>query len=448
MENVTLGVALAASALALWLSPIRGLIVYLAVLAWYPSYLTVKMGTIDFSACRIVILAVYANIFLRTALVKQFKLIWLDKLVVLYFVCQILAGSTTTPIMMLIENRAGAVFDMVLPYFAIRITVTNKEAYLSLLKGILLIGAPLAIVGLYECLTGHNVFGFLHKYHAWRPGREYLATARRGFFRAEGTFNVSIMLGLFFAILGPPCAGLWRNIKEHKTLVYLGIGLMGVGVFSSMSSGPMMAALLAIGFIAFYRYKKYWKIAATTIVLMCGIVEIISNRHFYDVLGGFTLNPRTAWYRSKLINVALFEGGMSGHWLTGYGFFDPRWCDIIDGRDHTDVVNHYIRVLCNYGLVGLLPFIAIIASVLRNIINAYKKSVSEADRWLIWCLSATLFGIFPAMVTASLNGQPRTVFYMILACCGAMPIIMQKESYNLLLDPNTLGISERLCPCL
>ncbi|GAH01346.1 unnamed protein product, partial [marine sediment metagenome] len=189
----------------------------------------------------------------------------------------------------------------------------------------------------------------------------YRPVSRLGFFRADVVFSHSIMYGLFFAMLGPVCAGILRGAKKYKyeTLCWVGVGLMGVGVFSSMSSGPILAGLLSILFIAVYRWRKYWKPIVIIIIVMCGSVEIISNRHFYDVLGGFTLNPGTAWYRSKLIDVALFEGGMSGHWLAGYGYnAEPGWKDKIDGRDHTDIVNHYLLILSRYGLVGLLPFLA------------------------------------------------------------------------------------------
>lgn len=47
------------------------------------------------------------------------------------------------------------------------------------------------------------------------------------------------------------------------------------------------------------------------------------NRHFYNVIGGFTINPATAWHRTRLIEVVLFEGGVSDHWLTGFGWSDP-----------------------------------------------------------------------------------------------------------------------------
>jgi len=68
MEAVTLVVAAIASFLIFFLPPIYSLVVYIAALAWYPQYLSVPVGTIDFTLCRIVILATFAKLFLRTSL--------------------------------------------------------------------------------------------------------------------------------------------------------------------------------------------------------------------------------------------------------------------------------------------------------------------------------------------------------------------------------------------
>jgi len=434
MQNVTLFFGVVVSAAVFFLTPVYGLILYIVALAWYPSYLSVPVGTIDFTVRRVVILAIFANLFLRTNLPKQFKFIWLDKLVVIYFLCQILAGSITAQSLpAFLVNRAGAVFDMVLPYFAVRMIIRNKQQYLTLLKGILIIAAPLAIIGFYQCLTGNNPVGFLMKYNAWLVSSKYTPLARVGFYRANVTFSVSIMFGLFFAMFGPVCAGILHNTKKYKTLCWIGLGLMGVGIFSSMSSGPVLAGILSVFFVAFYRWRKYWKPILIIIIIMCGSVEIISNRHFYDILGGFTFNPRTAWYRSKLIDVVLFEGGMSGHWLTGWGLFtDAGWGLRIDGR-RSDMVNHYLLVLTRFGLTGLVPFLAMCTMAVKRLIDAYRASVFDSDKWLVWCLSAALFGLAVAFMSVSLFGQPTTIFYMMLGLCGAMPMVINRQNYLRLL---------------
>ena len=424
---LTLLVSVAASIMVFFLSPVYGLIVYLASFVYYPSYLSVPLGTIDFTVRRIVILAILAKLFLQTDLPGRFRFVWLDKLVIIYFAAQILAGATTAQSLeAFVENRAGAIFDMVLPYFAVRLIITNKDRYLILLKGILFSVAPLAIFGFYQCLTGRNLIDFI-------PGQRSFddLPMRLGLYRASLTFSVSIMFGLYFAMFGPVCAGLWYSIRKNRWLYTVALSLMALGVFSSMSSGPILVAILTILFILFYRFRQYWKIAAAIVIFMCGSVEILSNRHFYDVLGGFTLDPATAWYRSKLIDVALFQGGMSGHWLTGYGLVDPLWSAKIDNRDHTDIVNEYLAILSGYGIVGLIPFVAVIASAFKMIIKSYQASMLDTDRWLIWCLAGALFGLLVSMFTVSLFGPPTTILYILFGFCGAMPQITKKMNFRL-----------------
>jgi hypothetical protein len=424
MVGVTLTIAAVASVLVFFLTPVYGFAVYIAVLGWYPSYLTVKLGTIDFNVCRIVILAIYAKLFLLTNLHNRFKFIWLDKLLLIYFLCQVLAGAVTAQsFMAFLENRAGAVFSLVLPYFAVRMIVTKKEEYITLLKLIVIITAPLAVVGFYQFMTGSNPMGFLREYAAWGAG-SYVPYPRAGFFRANVTFPHPIMYGLFFATFGPICAGLFRNVSNNKFVYAVGIGLMGVGVFTSLSSGPFLAALVSIMFLAFYRYRKHWKGTLAVAILMCGTVEVISNRHFYDVLGSYTLSPTSAYGRSRLIDVAFFEGGMSGRWLAGHGQVDPGWGPMIDGRKKTDVVNHYILVLCRYGLVGFVPFVVMLVVACRRWVYAWQACVLESDRWLIWCLSGAMCGLLASLVSVSLFDQARTAFYLMLAFCGVAPAVI------------------------
>ena len=430
MEQLTLAVAAAACVLVFCLPPAWWLAVYVATLAWYPSYLTVKVGTLDFSAPRIVILAIYASLFFRQHLLKRFRVTLPDTLVIAYFFCQLLAGAMTTDLPRLLENRSGAAFDMLLPYFAARAIITDKQRYLSFLKASMYIVAPMAVFGLYESVTGHNPVGFLQKYMVWGSVADF--PTRHGLYRAWFIFSHPIMLGLFFAILGPLWAGLLYQARTNRLMCYAGIALAGIGVFSSMSSGPLTAVLVATAFIALYRYRRYWKMAVAAIVLMCATIEIVSNRHFYYYPARFTFDLATADYRGKLIDVALFEGGMSGHWLAGYGIdteaaneASATWAAKIGPRPTLDMVNHYLLILFEYGLIGLVPFLAVIAAAARKLVEAFRSSLLDSDKWLIWCLSASLAGQLVAYVTTSLHtGQANCLFFILLGLCGVMPVVI------------------------
>jgi hypothetical protein len=427
MQEITLLVALVSGFVVMCVSPLYGLIVYLAMLGWYPSYLTIDVGGVNFTVSRIVILLVLLNAALRST--ERFKLIWLDKMVVIYFVFQLAAGVTTTEMFELFQNRAGEAFDAMLPYFAIRLIVRQEQEYATLLKALIAIAVPLAIIGFYQCLTGRNPFGHLKLYYAWRQSQGYVPIPRHGFFRADVTFPMSIMFGLFFSMYGPLIAGLLAY--RRRALAWVGLAIMAMGVFDSMSSGPMLGAILAAMFIFGFRFRRYWPGVVIAMIVACVVVEILSNRHFYDVLGSFTLSPGTAWYRSKLIDVAFFRGGMTGYWITGHGFADPGWSLLIDNRDHTDIVNEYLLVLSIYGLVGLVPYIIMICAAVSNLALAYRNAVLSRQQWLIWCLSASLFGTLGAMFSVSLFGQPTTVFFTILGLCGCMTGIIQRGSMSI-----------------
>jgi len=420
MEPVTLLLAAIGCILVVFVRPVLGLAVYAILSMWYPYCVgTVSVGTIDFSVGRIVIIALFAKVLFSTNLTTNFKVIWLDKLVVILFLAEILAGFTTTEPMRLIEYRAGDFFDMALPYFAVRLIMTNKKQVITLLQAVAWSAGILAVFGFYESLTGNNLL---------KLGRTLsVPEIRLNFFhRAQTTFRHPIYFGVFCAMTGAVCMGLVKNVKKKALLYKILVGLMFLGAFSSMSSGGQLAIVGALLFIAFYRFRYYWKQAIVGVVIMCGMVEIISNRHFYDVIGRFTFNSATAWYRTRLFEVAFFEGGMSGHWITGYGFEDPMWSEKIDMRDHTDMVNHYLLKLARYGVVGFIPFCAVIITAIKKLFEGFWQIKNDNDTWLIWCIAGGLMGVLLAFNSVSLFGQPMIMFFIMLGFCSNMGAITVK----------------------
>lgn len=421
MESVTLLVAAVGCLLVLYVRPIYGLVIYAILSMWYPYYVgTVSVGTIDFSVGRIVIIALFIKVFSATNLAGRFKVIWLDRLVVILFLAEVAAGFTTIEPMKLIENRSGDFFDMALPYFAVRLIVTTKEYYISLLKAIAWSVAALAVLACYESLTGHNLVGFGRSL----PPPE---TRLNFFHRAQTTFHNPIYFGVYCGMVGAVCMGLVRSKGKNALLYKILVGLIFLGAFFSMSSGGLLAMVAAIGFICFYRFRRKWKAGIAVVILMCVLVEIISNRHFYDVIGRFTFSSSTAWYRSKLFEVAFFKGGMSGHWLTGYGFDEPGWGARIDMREQTDMVNHYLLELSRYGLVGFIPFCAVIITAIKELFKGFWAIHDDSDRWLVWCIAGGLFGVLLAFNSVSLFGQPMTMLFMMFGFCVAVPAVVDKK---------------------
>lgn len=418
METLTIVVAVVGSLVTAFVRPVYGLVVYVILSMWYPYGIgTIKLGTVDFSVGRIALIVLFIKVLADKNIMARFKVIWLDRLMVILFAAEILAGLTTTEPMKLIEYRAGDFFDMALPYFAVRLIITDKDKYILLLKAIAWSAGILAIFAFYESVTGRNLLALGRHLETPEVRMNY-------FHRAKVTFRICIYYGVFSATVGAMCLGLVRNVKRNRLTYKILIVLMFLGCFSSMSSGGLLAMGGALLFIAFYRYRHYWKQALMGIVIMCGVVEFVSNRHFYDVIDRFTFNSATAWYRARLFEVAFFEGGMSGHWLIGYGFDDPGWGRKIDYRDHTDMVNHYLMNLCRYGLVGFIPFCAVIVVAVRELFRGFWTIRNDPDRRLVWYLAGGLFGILLAFNSVSLFGMPMIMLFIMFAFCINVPAIL------------------------
>jgi hypothetical protein len=417
VEYLTLTIGLTGSIAIIFLSPVYGFILYCATLLLYPP-VPFYLGSLNFTVDRIVILAVFARILCDGKLLKKFRFIWLDALIVYYFIAQFVSGTIMVDFMKLLENRLGGFFDCALPYFAIRIIIRNRAIYRKFLQGILCVGVVLAIASAVESLGGYKVYAVI-----WPTDHGQ----RWGLSRAVVTFSTAISLGMALAMLGAICTGLIAESGNNRIFYLVGLVIFGVGVFFTLSSGPYLSAILSVGFMMIYRIRYHWRKIVTILVIALLFVEIVSDRHFYSVADRFTFSTTTAWYRARLFEVAIIEGGMSDHWLFGYGFEDPRWCDRIDGRDYTDIVNHYLVILARYGILGFMFFGCILWVSIRSVVLAIKAAGRSPDTWMIWCLMAGLFGILLTMNTAALFGKIVRLFYIVIGLCANSSLLVLRQ---------------------
>lgn len=427
MAPITLTIASIASLLVWRLSPLRALIVFFAVTLLYPQFLTLKVGTIDFSAGRIVILVLFARLLLRTRLLQEMRWTLLDKVVMVVFLAGTLARTFNVPLMRILENEGGAFVSVFMPYIAIRAIVVTKKDFRGLVSGLVLIGLVLAVLGGYQSVTGNNPMGFMKNFDAWEP-TEQLVLNRFGLFRADVSFGQYIAFGLFFTILLPLALVLHkRETNPLKTFTVL--VLLTIGCISSMSSAPLFAFVICALLAVFYPFRRYTVVLIGTLIASVAFLELFSDGHFYEGFTKFALNSSTASYRIGLINEAL-GGGMDGHWLFGYGDIgisidaintDFHW-------KHKDLTNVYISRLAEGGLLALIPFIVMFALFYRCLYVAWRASRSFEDRWMVWCLSTSLIGLSITLMTVGTVSHLKLLLYMLIAFAGCMPMLVGEEA--------------------
>jgi len=443
MNSLTVAVSVLFSSLALILPAPYSLAVYVAALVSYPNYVKMNIAGLDFTVLRVVILAVLLRGIIAASS-KPMRFRMLDLLVLLVFVAELAAGLMTSPSFMdFVINRAGATFDMLLPYFAVRLIIRNRGHLKKFLVASLLLMIPTALLGVYQCLTGFNPYAPLENLVYWnvKPS-EY--GKRFNLTRANASFAHPIIFGLIYAMFIPVFVGLRKSFKRYQWVWLAGIGVILLGVLSSVSSGTYLAVMIFTAFLVGYRFRRYWKPVVAICILGLLIVDIISNRNWYHVMSDFTLNSRTAWYRGRLMEVAVFEGGMSGHWAAGYGYGqEPGWGARIDGRNYTDMVNHYLLVLARSGLIGFIPFVLMNVWVVKHLNRAWKRAATEADRYMVWGLSAAFFALALSTFSVSLEGPPSTVYFLMIGLAGALPDMMPPRRRRMLRSPGRKQVISR-----
>lgn len=429
MEPITLLIA-GCGSLAVCLSkPIRGLIIYFAVLCLYPQYLTLKLGELDFNTSRIVIIVLLARILLKTDLVRRFRWTWLDTFVVLTFVGQCLALSSTTAFITFAERQSGVLVNMVLPYFAVRLVVTSREELLTFVKGLVTLALPLVAVGTLQCVSGYNVYSFMRTYDAWESSAQPFFM-RRGFYRADGPFGNSIPFGLFFAGLVPICLiSLSQRIWTPATTIGL-CGLLMVGLLSSMSSGPVFSIAVSVAVLSFYPFRKFKPLLVGVLLATALFLELYSDRHFYEVPSRLTYSSANAYDRIRGYEEA-FGGGMTGHWLTGYGYvgLGPR-------SDNTDfhweskaLLSIYVSHLARFGLLGLVPFLIVNTLYYVRLYQAARAASTQAYLWVVWCFLATLAGWNVAMLAGPPLAQIIPLHFCFIAvACNLLFIVTGEDN--------------------
>jgi len=333
----------------------------LATLVW-PDFLRFQVVVVQMSPPRLIALALILK-YRKKDRKKADKFSHIDKLIFAEFIWGILAKLISGADDANVKEQIGHGLDTALIYFAARYTIRDKKDLQDMIRPLLYCGIFMGGAGIYEAVTGHSPYQSLVKYNKFLWMEKELEY-RAGFLRAQASTSHPIYFGMsMFVVSGILLSlrGIAKRTPEiqKKPLLWL-TGLLGaiIGSFSSLSSGPILATVLLLGFNAVYFKPGIIKPTIRIILALMLGIEILSNRHFYHLVEYLTLDKTTAFYRTRLLEVAVNQ--VHEYWLVGLGGISPlHWGMLIDGRSHVDIVNNYVIVAVSGGLASVYMFVKI-----------------------------------------------------------------------------------------
>jgi len=386
----------------------------------YPSVMLMPPPQLSLTPPRFIAFILLLRCVLSVKIRSQFKWRLIDTAAVFYFLT-----ITISMVMALPQadaafiNRAGFFLSALLPFWCARLLITDRESFYSFIKGMLWVLAPLAVFGMIEMLTSWNPwdkirdFGIIKVPRQGDGWRVFLGANRP---RARGPFLQYIMWGWAFGLFVAFGMNLW--FQKRRLLPWVIPWLfLPLGMISSIASGPMMLGVAAFMLMLCFPFRKSWKSAAWTFIILYAAAMGYSNRGLMEIIADFGMDPISSWYRVGLQRFVLQLGGMNNHWFIGYGEVP------VDYAYH-DLCIHWIWLLVVHGITGLVGFYTFLSALGWTIWKARIKAHSIEDQWLLWSFMATILASLAAMLVVSLFGETYYIFHLLLGVMANAPLLV------------------------
>nr|WP_298163846.1 O-antigen ligase family protein [uncultured Pseudomonas sp.] len=334
-----------------------------------------------------------------------FGRIWADRLLLAYLVLSALLYLRETTLTDTLRQALYLFIDIFLPYYVASRLLKEVSDFKDALLGFALAAMVLALVGIFEFARHWLLYSALIDALNLHWGiSSYLG--RGGSLRAIATTGQAIALGYVISVAIGFYLFLQGNVRSRLQR-RLGALLLAAGLFVPLSRGPWVgaAAIIAV-FIATGRSaaKRLMLLVLAAALALPLLAVIPGGQKVLDLLPFIgSVEKHNITYRERLIENALIVI-QRNPWLGSVDYRStPEMQSMIQGQGIIDIVNTYIAVALEVGLIGLALFVGFFATVLLGIRKAMRTFPNKDDeqRRLGRALFATLAGILLTIFTVS-----------------------------------------------
>lgn len=398
-----------------------GIIVF-SMIIW-PEYLRIFIGPVAFSIPRFAALILLIRLLLKNRHLK-IKRNSIDSLVVVIWLWIIFATVIEGSALSHTSQMIGKGLDTVLMYYIARMSFHDENDLKAFYGWLVITAISMCIIGVIETTTSYSVYDGFTQYREWH-WIDKANSYRLGMLRAKASTSVHIYFGMFMMMI----AGmLWSIRKYIDNNIKYKIALLSafLAALTSLSSGPWLACAFIIIFALLEKRTKYINKILVLLAIFTLFLEMSSNRHFYNLIDYLALNSGTAWYRTRLLEIAV--NNLNEYWLFGAGSNMPHhWGQQLDGRLHIDIVNHFLMIGLYGGLPAMFMYIAMHVKTFKYAILARKKYADEKQRSLLYGLLATILALDISSMSVSLFGPPLILSYILVG----VTVAFSENNFNI-----------------
>lgn len=327
-----------------------------------------------------------------------------DKLLIAYMLLTALLQLRENNLTSTLRGCFYLLLDIFLPYYVASRALQRVTDFRQVFTAYTVAAALLGTLAIFETLRHWNLYSAMTPALGLRWGyMGYLG--RDGLLRASGSVGAPIVLG-YVMMIG---LGLWfflrptQRLSIHTSASAL---LMVGGLLASLSRGPwvgMAVAALTLAWTGQRGLRKtmllgFGALIALGLLSLFGFGQKILS--YLPFIGHVDAGNVT--YRQQLFDNALVV--IQRHfWLGSVDFRQtPEMQSMIQGQGIIDIVNTYINVALNYGVIGLALFCGFFIVVLWRLWRTQARMAMDDERRVLGrSLLATLVGILITIATVS-----------------------------------------------
>lgn len=322
--------------------------------------------------------------------------------------------------------------DVFLPYFVISRSLKDLQSFKISLMSLLLTIMLLALFAVFETSKHWLLYSSLIQMLELK----YTLTGylgRDGMLRAVASAGQAIALG-YLMVVGMGLYLFLQRSLQKKLLRRFGMVLLILGLIAPLSRGPWVGAVvLLIVFIATGRnpLRKLALLSLAGLLALSLIASLPGGERVINLLPiiGTTENA-TVDYRENLLTNSIIVI-QRNPWFGSIDYLEtPEMQAMLTGGNIVDIVNSYIGIALQNGLVGLGLFVGFFFLVIINLYRSLRLVLDKnsEEHLLGRALLATLLAILVIIFTVSSITVIPIVYWSVAGLAVAYVQMVKKQA--------------------
>jgi len=364
---------------------------------------------------------------------------WPDKLLLTFLLLVAVLQLREDNITSTLRGTFYLFTDVFLPYYVASRSLRSVEDFRHALTGFLIAALLLGAMAMFEMLRYWKLYFALQNAMGFEQAvGNYLG--REGILRASVTTGHPIPLGLVMMT----AVGLFFYLREQGTHWQRRLGwlVLAGGLAASLSRGPWVGAVFTIGMFLALGPKPVKHLlglallgaaAIPLLAVLPGGDRVLNLLPFIGQADQFNITYRERLLENSWIVIE------RNFWLGSIDYLQtPEMLSMIQGQGIIDIVNTYIGVALEYGMVGLGLFCLFFGLAWLGVFNSFRRQADAEARLLGRVLLATLAGVLLTIFTVSSVNVIPWVYWTLAGVCVAyasvfkLPLQQTKEAYGTL----------------